>query len=192
MFRYFIAALLVACTSEIEERIEAHGHKGAIGPSENEPVDESESWLQPHDSDRPDQAELSSHRPCYCFPRGPECHADPWTGGERNAPAEVPPCPDGEVCYAHAAWYSQGFDRPLGTCMRVCFHARAQLTADVSAVQFARYLEMNCAPTEQCRLIETDVGFEGVARGSVGMCVRVLQEPLPEPYPKNDSGFGGE
>jgi len=51
------------------------------------------------------------------------------------------------------------------------------LTPEVQTDEFATYFAKDCAEGEQCALVQIDIGFEGVARGEVGMC---MPEPVEE------------
>lgn len=141
------------------------------------------SGFEPKSVTRSDQDGLSSRAPCYCFPSGPKCYSDPWMDIPQDAPDDVAPCPASEGCFANSSWYRYGFDSPRGRCLRFCFHTFARPTQEIRTPEFAPYLHMDCANGEQCSLVDIDVGFEGIARGSVGMCVSDPAWNLPPGTP---------
>jgi len=132
---------------------------------------EGSGWIEPASGGREMQSDRSSRRRCYCFPKGDYCHADAWVGGSREAPKDAEVCPDGEVCYANSATYAAGFGGPRGRCIRLCYHSGSQPPGEGFTEELRGYARLNCATGEVCRLQEVDKGFEGLARGTVGLCV---------------------
>lgn len=129
------------------------------------------SAFQPRHPGRPDQTELSSEAPCYCFPKGPDCHDSPYINVPEYAPTDLPACADGEACYATTMSYTEGFaSGPAGRCRRTCFHEGAVLPAYATTPELRPYWFMDCAKGERCARWR-DPGFEYSTAASAGMCI---------------------
>ena len=142
------------------------------------------SPFQLKSSQREDQTELSSHNPCYCFPKGPICTYGLDVSGPEQAPDDVPACPIGEVCDSDSSRYSDGFSGgPQGKCLRLCFYFGARVP-DANNPEIQKYSQMDCAAGEECFVQPVDRGIEDWVRGWVGMCLPAPRNPsMPqEPY----------